>query len=89
MGSAAQDTLALYCYDGDQDGLRGPSNAVVLHLSVEDYQLHFNADEKLHVGTHAIGRYVEVTDQATGKRYNVASAPCGSGCHCAAIAERV
>jgi len=80
----------LYCYDGEENALAGGDPyAIILHLSDEDARLvdaMRNADEN--VGTWEIGGYVNVTDQATGDRYEVATAPCGSPCHCAAVAKR-
>lgn len=39
-------------------------------------------------GRHALGEFHEVTDQLSGDRFEIASAPCGLGCHCALLAKR-
>lgn len=36
----------------------------------------------------AVGEFIEVTDQESGKPYRVASAPCGLGCRCACVIVR-
>lgn len=83
----------LYCYDGEANALAegGDSHAIVLDVSPEDRHRLMMAEENFRRPNHWmwIGPYVTVTDIPTGESWRVASAPCGTGCHCAAVAVKV
>lgn len=84
MTAVTRRLTKVYCFDG-AEGL--DPHAVVLHLNAEDV-LAWNQQraKETRLPRHATGMFVPVTDQATGKRYMVATAPCGIGCRCAAVA---
>lgn len=62
---------------------------VTLELGEGDCERVDEARNRETVGRLAIGEYVPVTDAETDERWEVASAPCGLGCHCAAVARRI
>ena len=76
-------TFALHATDPE-------GQPVVLALSRSDADLYdaTKAGDFRRVGKFEIGTYIKVTDQTTGEQWEVASAPCGLGCHCAAVARR-
>lgn len=81
-------TTTLYCYDG----LEGTdSHAVQIELSQTDIQFMNRIRERDEptLRTDHYGTFCNVTDQRTGVRYKVATAPCGLGCHCASVAVKV
>lgn len=77
--------LPTYCYDGPTGS---DPHAIVLMLNREDRRRWDTTREAewRSLSVYETGTFVEVTDQTTGKRWKVASAPCGLGCHCAAVA---
>lgn len=81
-------TLTLYCYDG----ITGTDpHALQIELSQEDVQFisRIREVEEPKLRPTHFGTFCNVTDQATGRRYKVATAPCGLGCHCASVAVRI
>jgi hypothetical protein len=80
-------TTRLYCYDGE---VGDDPHAVQIELSPDDAdRVRAEREAEPRPGRYALGVFVEVTDQQDGKRWKVASAPCGLGCHCAAVARPV
>lgn len=82
--------MKLYAF-ASEDAVRaadGDPHAVVLELSPEDHRKFGDQRDRERVSRYEIGKYVSVTDTDTGERWRVASAPCGIGCHCAAVAEK-
>lgn len=77
-------TAKVYCYAGED---RSNPHAVVLELDEVDIARVNEVREREKPRTYENGTFVAVTDQATGARYEVASAPCGLGCHCAMTAR--
>lgn len=86
--TSTTQTVKLYCFDRE---IGGDPHAVILDLSREDSEAfdRQKEDEYRDLGRYEVGRYIDVTDQSTGRRWRVASAPCGLGCHCAAVAQPV
>lgn len=77
----------VFCFDGRAGE---DPHAVVLTLSATDVERWNRVrDREKHLAVFATGEFVAVTDQASGERYRVASAPCGARCHCAAVAEKI
>lgn len=83
--------MKLYCYDGEDAVMldEGNPHAVVLELDEIDYARLDAARREELLGVHEIGTWVRVTDRETGREYEVASAPCGAPCRCAAVAREV
>jgi len=94
VSATAVRTTPIYCYDGalgDRYGHLGDPHAVKLLLDSDDwrkYQAQRREDVESGLSPTAIGQFVAVIDAETGDRWEVATAPCGLGCHCAAIARR-
>jgi hypothetical protein len=89
MGSAEGVALIAYpvhCYDSE---LGGNPHALVLQLDHGDWLKYQLQKQRERPPMFSVGTPVEVTDQESGERYELASAPCGLGCHCAAVAVRL
>lgn len=84
--ASTEQTVTLYAHDGE---LGDNPHALVLELSLADVERFEEATEKRRIPRNGLGPFVAVTDLTTGARYEIASAPCGSGCHCAALARRL
>lgn len=88
--AAEADLIPVFAYDGDAD--RNDPHAVRLaisHIDAARVDAVREAEAKRHLGAYDTGTYVQVTDVPTGIVWEIASAPCGAGCHCAATARRV
>lgn len=89
------DSVKLYCYAGEMENdvirITGKDpHELVLELSVDDAQRVGDATVSARsLPNYAIGPIVRITDLTDGREYSVASAPCGLGCHCAAVAAPV
>jgi hypothetical protein len=77
--SDASEGFTLHCYDEKPEG---DPHAIKIELDSSDAD-RFRLVE---VGPHRGELWVEVSDLRSGRRFFVASAPCGLGCHCAAVA---
>jgi hypothetical protein len=75
--------MVLHAFAGEQGT---DAHEVKLDLSRQDVQRYYAQKARERVGRYDFGKYVEVTDQQTGERWKIASAPCGEACHCAAVA---
>lgn len=79
----------VFGFDAADPGLSDP-HAVVIALSEHDADRWQAVQDREHPAPEAsIGSYVRVTDLRTGDPVEVATAPCGLGCHCAAIVRRL
>lgn len=83
--SATDLSRKVWCFHGDGDDPHG----IILELNDEDTRRWYEAREKEDrqgLGRFDHGKPVVVTDQASGEKYLLRSAPCGEGCRCAAQA---
>lgn len=78
--------MKLYAYAVEP---KGDPHAVIINVSEDDGQAFDDRRQAEDVGREDIGDFMEVTDILTGDRWEVASAPCGSACRCAAVARPV
>jgi hypothetical protein len=85
--AAEADLIPVFAYDGEAD--RNDPHAVRLAISALDAARIDAVRENEKPGPYDIGLYVTVTDVPTGVQWEIASAPCGAGCHCAATARRL
>lgn len=75
----------VYCFLGDGDD----PHEIVLSLTDEDTRRWYAArddEDRQGLRRHDYGKPVVVTDQRSGEKYMLRSAPCGAGCRCAAQA---
>lgn len=80
----------VFAYRCDASGRRwDESDTIQLELSGEDAARYDSVSRTERVGRRTVGTFVLVTDRLTGRRFKLASAPCGLGCHCAAVAAPV
>lgn len=77
--SDASEGFTLYCYDTESGG---DPHAVEIALDSSDAERWGLAE----AGPQRGELWVQVADLRSGRRFFVASAPCGLGCHCAAVA---
>lgn len=79
--------MKLYCYDNEA---QGDPHAVVLELSDSDAAaVNVVLERDGYIRGRKLGTFVKVTDQESGRVYEVASAPCAANCHCAMVARLV
>lgn len=75
---------------GYAEELQGDAGDRVIEIDLatrEALQVHFDKEFRT-LGRHQVGTFLEIAD-TSGKRWDVASAPCGFGCHCAAVIREV
>jgi hypothetical protein len=80
------DSILLY---GHADELGDDPHARIIELSRGTAMIvqTFQEEERHGLGRWEVGGFVTVKD-VTGTSWEVASAPCGQPCHCAAIIRR-
>lgn len=81
--------MIYYCFDGDDLFNRDP-HARVIDVDAQDNERI--REQRAHeratgIDKDATGSWVLVKDRNTMQRVEIASAPCGHGCHCAAVAR--
>lgn len=71
---------------GHKDALGDDPHGRIIEIDDETAALldGFREEEFRHLGRYDVGKFVPIKD-VYGVEWEVASAPCGAGCHCAAI----
>lgn len=81
----------LYAFDGPEAIFDGDPHAIQIVLSETDatkWRKHKLAENDLYLGRWDVGTWLSVVDADTGDHWRIATAPCGQGCRCAAVAVR-
>lgn len=81
----------LYAFNGVENIGRGNPHAIILTLDEEGarrWSNHQVAEIDADLGRYELGEWISLIDTETGDIWDVATAPCGLGCRCAAVAKR-